>query len=136
MNKMRLPILLMILLPLLAGCAEDSLAVPGLVIEIRDASTGAPAAYDATVVVRDGSYADTIRGSDHIIPEHRTQVASVWAAENRIGTYDVTILHPEYQTWHQEGIRVAKSGSNSPFDNSPLPKQVHVSAELQPLDGS
>lgn len=136
MSKTRLSILLLILLPLLAGCAEDSIVIPGLRIEIRDARTGAPAAYDATVIVRDGSYVDTLRVAERWPPEQKTQVAVVWAAENRTGTYDVTITHPEYQTWHREGIRVARSGTSSPFDNSPLPKQVYVLAELQPLDGS
>lgn len=135
MNKKHLATLLVILLPLLAACGGDQLARPGLEVEIRDARTGAPAAYGATMIVRDGSYAETVRGQEFISAEHKDRMEFLWAAENRPGTYDVTITHPEYQTWHREGIRVEESGDNNPFDSSPLPETVNLVAELQPLDG-
>jgi hypothetical protein len=136
MNKKHLPALLTILLPILAGCAGGKLDMPALVVEIRDGRTGAPAAYDATVItVRDGVSADTVRVWMIAPPEFRTQAVLAGSRDNRPGTYDVTILHPEYQTWHRAGIRV-ETGGNNPFDaGSSLPKQVHVLAELQPRDG-
>lgn len=133
MGKKYLFALAAALLPLLAGCAEDSVAVPAIWLEIRDARTGAPAAYDATVIVQDGNWADTVRVAERYPPQERGRVVTVLAADNRIGTYDVTITHPEYQTWRREGIRVVKSGDGNPFDGTPLPKQVHIVAELQAL---
>lgn len=124
------------LLPLLAGCGEDLVGVPALRLEIRDARTGAPAAYDATVVARDGSYADTVRVWELFPPEERSRVVGVLAADNRTGTYEVTVTHPEYRTWRREGIRVGRSRDSNPFDPSPLPRQVYVLVELQPLSGN
>lgn len=128
--------LLAILLPLVAGCAEDTLAVPALDVEIRDVRTGAPAWYNATMItVRDGIHTDTMRGRSGLPPEYKNQMVPLSSRADRPGTYDVTITHPEYHTWHRKGIRVEKSGKLNPFDASPLPKTVHVLAELQPLDG-
>lgn len=125
-----------LLLPL-AGCAGETLTAYGLSVEIRDARTGASAAYDATMIVRDGSYADTLRGREIIPPEYEGETAVFMAASGRAGVYEVTITHPQYQTWRIEDVRVATSNSVSPMDNSPLPKTVHLVAHLQPLnDGS
>jgi esterase/lipase superfamily enzyme len=135
MTKKHLPTLLTILLPLLAGCAGGNLDMPALVVEIRDARTGAPAAYDATVItVRDGISADTVRVWMIAPPEFRTQAVLAGSRDNRPGMYDVTITHPEYQTWHRTGIRVEKK-ENNPFGAGVIPRQVHILAELQPLDG-
>lgn len=57
----------------------------------------------------------------------------VWAAENRAGTYEVTIIHPQYQTWSRSGIGVRWNERN-PFSGSRMPEQVHVVAELEPLE--
>ncbi len=135
MNKKHLSALLAMLLPLLAGCAGGTYDLPALDIEIRDARTSAPAWYDATVIfVRDGVDADTVRGSRGFPPEARNRWGLLSSPANRPGVYDVTILHPESQTWHRAGIRVEKGGNN-PFDaGSSLPKTVHLLAELQPLD--
>lgn len=120
---------------LLGGCAEDMVARPGLEIEIRDARTGQPVAYDATVIVADGSYADTIRVRE-MYSAVTVEDGIVWAADNRPGTYDVTIVHPQYQTWTRTGIRVRSSGESSAFDSSPLPETVHVAASLEPAAGN
>jgi hypothetical protein len=55
------------------------------------------------------------------------------AAFNRPGTYDVTITHPEYQTWRREGVRVRNSGESSPFHPGQRPETVRILAQLQPL---
>jgi|GEM_PF-4899112 len=122
-------------LALLAGCAEDNLGAWGLEVEVRDARTGAPAAYDATVVVRDGSYADTVRGRDQIIPEHKGQDAVVRAAFQRTGTFHVTVLHPEYRTWQREDVRVSAGRSANPVGGDPIPSTVRVVAGLERPDG-
>lgn len=117
-----------------SGCTSNELVVAALRIEILDARTGAPAAYDAVVVVRDGDYVETVRASDEISPQHRDEVRGVTAAENRIGVFDITITHPQYQTWRREGVRVEASGRSTPLDNTPISRQVDVLAELLPLD--
>lgn len=120
------------LLILLSGCADDTVARPALIIDVVDAATGAPEAYDATLIVRSGSYADTIVGSDFIYIDHRDQVSTLMAADNRTGRFDVTILHPDFQTWQRNGISVTRADDSSPFDGSPLPETVFLVAELQP----
>lgn len=124
------------LLPLGSGCGgDDALVTPGISAEIRDASTGTPAWYEATLTVRDGDYVETVEGSRKGSEDFRDSggVVLLWAAEMRPGTYDVTVTHPGYQTWHQEGVRVTTEGSN-PFDNSPMTKTVHLVVELEPID--
>lgn len=129
MNKKRL--LGLIALPLLLGCAEDRYATWALRVDVQDARTGAPT-YDVTVIAQDGAYADTVEISSFGDPVRSIALL----AENRPGTYDVTVIHPAYETWHRSGIRVTTSGTRNPFDGSPVPDQVHVLAELQPRDGN
>lgn len=131
MCKRHLTALLLALLPLLAGCGEDNMATPALRIEIRDARTGTPV-YDVRVAVRDGAYVDT----KLVTNVGGNAVRSIaLMAENRPGTYDVTITHPAYQTWQRANIRVTTSGFPNPASGSPVPDQVHILAELEPRDG-
>ncbi|CAN5816867.1 hypothetical protein BH23GEM3_BH23GEM3_23000 [soil metagenome] len=135
MNRNYLLVLSLILLSLLTGCARDTLVMPALSIEIRDARTGGPAVWEANVVVRDGDYSETIRvwERDRVKPDPINQPV-VLMAENRPGTYDVTITHPGYRTWHRAGIRVRESGLRNPIGGTALPDQVHILAELERLD--
>lgn len=134
MRKRNLPVLLLwALLPLLAGCAQDTLAAAALRIEIQDAHTGA-SVFDVTVVAQDGEYADTALISSGRVPAPVRSIALL--AENRSGTYDVTITHPQYRTWHRSGIRVTESGVRSPVSGSGLPDQVYILAKLEPVGGS
>jgi hypothetical protein len=125
--------LVALLLPLLVGCGEGRVGKAGIILEIRDSVTSAPAAYDATVVARDGSYADTVIGRDIIYSGFKDEDATLWVADNRTGTYVVTITHPLYQTWRREGVRVRSSGANIPFLPKPLPETLYLLAQLQPL---
>jgi hypothetical protein len=135
--KNKLMVLITGLLPLLAGCGGgDTLAVAGLIVEIREAGTGAAVAYDAVVTVRDGSYSETVIGSDVIFDGHKEAEAIIQAAYNRPGTYEITITHPRYRSWTRGGVRVERGDGSSPLDGSPLPKTVRVTAELQPSGGS
>lgn len=129
-TKLLLPVLLV---SLLVGCGEETMAVPALVVEVRDAATGAPAWYEATVVARDGMYADTIGGPLGIPPEEAARAMVLGLAENRPGTYELTVTHPRYETWRRTGIRVGTRGTPNPFDGSPMPNQVHLVVELEPL---
>jgi hypothetical protein len=135
----QLVVLLGVVVPLLYGCGSEQLqAKPALIIEIRDARTGAPAVFDAIVTVRDGAFVEVRHGIAGAPPEMRDKAVGspeVWAAYNRAGAYDVTITHPNYQTWHRAGIHVGWSKERNPFNNAPVPDQVRVHAQLQPLDG-
>ena len=74
-----------------------SIAVQGIVVEIRDARTGAPLAADAHGVVRDGAYTDSLAVFS---PSART------AALERAGTYAVEVRHDGYLTWTADGVHV------------------------------
>jgi hypothetical protein len=96
------------------GCSElvDSYGCtgsvePALVVEIRDARTGAPLAAGATGVVRDGSFFDVLRPAEASGPD----VASLYsrrAADERPGTYAIEVRHVGYQTWTATGVRVER----------------------------
>lgn len=76
-------------------------------VRVRDASTGAAAAFGATLVVRDGQYADSVTGM-YPGPDE-SQASFLGAAEERPGTYDVTVRRAGYQTWTRQGL-VVKQG--------------------------
>lgn len=124
---------LLALMPLLAACGGDTSSTFGIMVKIRDARTGTPAWYDATMVTSDGSYADTIRGPLGTPPSHRDSVMWFGAARDRPGTYTVTITHPEYQTWRREGVRVRRGDGSNPFNGNDVPETVILMADLQPL---
>jgi hypothetical protein len=125
---------LLMLLAFIAACGGDAESRPGIVVEIRDAQTGAPAWYDAVVITTDGAYADTVQASLlGFPPSARDSVVGLWTARDRPGTYDVRITHPGYEPWEREGIRVRRAGGRNPFDGSDVPETVFVVAELQPL---
>lgn len=130
MNKKSRSALLAILLPLLYACSGDHglVVTPALAIKIQDVRTGGPV-YEVMVIARDGAYADT----SWVAKDEHSEWSGAFLAENRAGTYDLTITHPAYHTWHREGIRVTWSSERNPFSNSRMPKQVHILAELQPL---
>lgn len=91
---------------LVAGCADNPIvacteeARPGLSVTVRDSLTAAAVASDVEVVAVDGAYADTVRAS--------LLGSGVYSlAYERPGTYDVTVTHPDYKTWHQSAVQVA-----------------------------
>jgi hypothetical protein len=117
----------------MGACGGETSAKFGIMVQIRDAQTGAQAWYDAVMITSDGTYADTIRGPLGAPPSEQANVMWLGTAENRPGTYTVTITHPAYQTWRREGVRVGKGDGTSPFDGSDVPETVTLVAELQPF---
>ena len=75
----------------------------GLTIYVRDAVTGAGIADGATVVVRDGSFVDSLTTPFPGSPPGNGSFAS---AGERAGTYSVTVRRSGYQTWFANGIVV------------------------------
>ena len=78
---------------------------PAIVVEIRDARTGAPLAKDARGAVHDRAYVDSL------IPYVWTETGgpplliSRRAADERAGNYYVEVNHPGYRTWTLAGVR-------------------------------
>lgn len=81
--------------------AEPQFAV---VVKVRDAATGEPAALGATLVIREGQYADSATGT--YTGADQEFAAFIGAAVERPGTYDVTVRKTGYQTWTRQQIAV------------------------------
>lgn len=98
--------------------------VPAIVVEIRDARTGAALAYGARGVVRDGAYADSLRPAASSSADLR-DLYSRAAAHERAGTYVVEVAHEGYATWTASGVRVP--------DEVCHVETAELRADLQPL---
>lgn len=76
-------------------------AVPGLVIEVRDADAGELTADDVLGIARDGSFVDTLE-----VFALAPDMLELYGAVERSGRYDITISKPGYQTWQRDNVRV------------------------------
>ena len=91
------------------GCTDDLICTtsvePAVVMEIRDAVDASPLAEGAQGAVRDGAFTDSLR------PYGSTGqgiLVSRAAADERAGTYAITIEHPGYPTWARSGVTVTE----------------------------
>ncbi len=103
-----------------AACActdEGSFAVN---VRVVDAATGASRADGATLVVREGAYADSMTGGPGSPPV-------LAAAPEREGTYEVTVRRAGYRDWTRSGVRVGRGGSCNGL------RSALLTAELEPL---
>lgn len=84
-----------------------AVAVPAIVVEIRDARTGVPLAGLAAGVVRDGAYVDSLRPAGFLdATDVVGSMLSRQAAHERPGTYTIDIRRSGYQDWTRVGVRV------------------------------
>jgi hypothetical protein len=93
-------------LPLLGGCSEDGCTLEarwGVVVEIRDARTGAPIAATARGSVTDGAYIDSLAPAGL---DSGGVLLSLGAARERGGLYRVDVLHDGYGPWQQADVLV------------------------------
>lgn len=104
-------------LPFTGACTTDFRY--GVVVEVRDSATGAPAADGARLIARDGAYADT---SDQL---PFTEPLILQAAGERGGTYHLTVQKSNYREWTRTGVRVREDGCHV------VP--VRLVAPLQPV---
>lgn len=88
--------------PFIGACTQE--LRPGLVVEVRDAGTGAPAADGARLIARDGDYVETVEGPP--VPG----MTFLQAAGERAGKYTVTIQKAGYQDWTRSNIWVRDDG--------------------------
>jgi hypothetical protein len=79
---------------------------PGLVVYVKDSVTRAGVASGASLVVREGSYKDSV-AAPNSTPDLDNSTLS--AAGERSGTYQVTVLKPGYATWLQSNVRVTSN---------------------------
>lgn len=77
-----------------------------ITVQVREASTGEPAALGATLVVREGTYADSMTGTVLPPSPFATQLE---AARDRPGTYDVLVRKAGYLTWTRQGVQAQES---------------------------
>jgi hypothetical protein len=85
-------------LPFTGACTADFRY--GIIVEVRDSITGAPAAEGARLIARDGAYADTSDQFAFVEP------LTLRAAGERGGRYDLAIQKTGYREWTRTGVRV------------------------------
>ena len=73
-------------------------AEPGVLVFVQDSLTGAVLVWDAEVILTDGAYSERLRIVD--------PGPALRGAEERPGTYSVTVGHPGYLQWSTTGISV------------------------------
>src|SRR4029077_17264157 len=81
------------------------IVVPGVRVDVWDAKTGESIADSARGDVRDGTYADSLRLAGY----PPTGAASQFrAADERAGTYTISVVRPGYAPWSKSGVRVRR----------------------------
>ena len=75
----------------------------GMTIYVRDSVSGADLAAGSTVVVRDGSFVDSLTTP---FPASGSTGGTFASAGERAGTYTVTVRRAGYQTWTKSGVVV------------------------------
>jgi hypothetical protein len=88
------------------GCAAS--VSPAIIVVIKDAETGAPAAEGAVGTIRDGTYAETLQvyvTTSPTPPETIGTPLSLSGGVGRPGTYTVRVEKPGYQAWERMGVR-------------------------------
>jgi hypothetical protein len=131
--RLRLRLLVALVLPLLvAGCSD--LFSPedcttdirhAIEVEVRSATTGAWLANEATGVVIDGAYRDSLRHSRGSMVDGAMVWEALSAAEERPGTYRVEVSAPGHVPWVRENVRVR--------DGACHVNTVVLDARLQPV---
>lgn len=92
------------------GACVDNLAVcvdsgseAAIVVQISDAIIGTPLGAGARGIISDRGYVDSLRPQS---PDASGRAPALVAGLGRPGTYDVTIVHPGYQTWQATNVVV------------------------------
>jgi hypothetical protein len=78
----------------------------GLYVTVVDSTTGGPPSSRPTLIVVDGTFADTTVGS----PSGDGRVSVMPAALERPGTYSLTVTAAGYRRWTRDGVRVREGG--------------------------
>jgi hypothetical protein len=117
------PVALIVAALSLAGCEDlgpilcGAESAPYIVVEVRDARTGQPAARGASGLAVDGGFSDNLRAINELELH-----PSVY---DRAGTYDVVVTKAGYSSWRTRSVQVR--------DGSCSVRTVRLQAALQPL---
>lgn len=89
---------------LISGCNSEQLMCPQwlvspIIVEVRDAATGLPAAQGAMGTIRSGTYVGTL------LPATSTEPLELHAPGGP-GMYDVTVQKTGYRDWTRNDVRV------------------------------
>ena len=114
-----------------AGCHFDfwcwagSVAIPAIVVEVRDSVTGSPAAWGASGTAQGQGIVDVMRVWD---VEDSLDAHQLRTQDAGPGAYTVTVTKPGYAAWRRTGVVVGgdRCGATT----------VNVLALLQPLPSS
>lgn len=102
-----------------------SIAEPAIVIDVTDAVTGKYIAKEATGIIKDGSYIDTLGFGNITQREPVLIVKSLVGGLERAGTYDVRIELEGYQPWSRNNVHVPEGECG--------PHTQHLEAQMEKL---
>jgi hypothetical protein len=104
----------------LSGCNSPTCAgvgAYGIKVDVRDSSSGVRLFDSLRVTAQDGGYVSTFRlTTDNVFG----------GADDRPGTYTITVQRPSYRTWQRHNVVVAATVCRAPIT-------VELTALLQPL---
>ena len=102
---------ILVLVMLASGCdlypfggACASIVYRAIEVDVVD-RTGRWAAGNATGVIRDGAFVDSLRPVQWRGTAPNDTATTLGAGLGRAGTYAITVVRPGYRTWHQTGVR-------------------------------
>lgn len=112
----------------LAGCDFGNpicpaVAEPAVIVEVRSAATGAPEAKNASGVLVDGTYTDSLRVTEETGEGIPLALAGGF---ERAGTYTVRIEKPGFEAWVRDGVEVDEGECG--------PKTERLTARLEPTE--
>ena len=122
----RAPVGMMLLLLGLSGCGLldpeicTAYPAPWIIVEVRDAATGAPAASGVVGHAEDGIFR-----FDLMEVEAGGAELLLYGLSQEVGTYRVTLTKEGYAPWQQEGVRLRRDDCDV--------RTVRLRADLQPL---
>ncbi|HYW30985.1 MAG TPA: hypothetical protein VE869_05705 [Gemmatimonas sp.] len=83
---------------------------PVIVVEIRDARTGAPLASEARGTIRSATLVDSLRPAEYSTSDPAVMLSR--QAYGPSGTYTVEVQRTGYATWTAAGVRVDRGSCN------------------------
>lgn len=110
---MRSVLFLLATLALYPACKDDGTsgrictteARAGIQVDVRDATTGEPAADGAIAYAQEGAYVDTLRTFPSLPPQASSMMVGVY---ERPGVYTVVVRKSGYRQWVQSNVIVTK----------------------------
>lgn len=110
----------------LVGCTEPNSCIGEGIFAVRanitDSLSGAPLAYRASLIIRDGAYVDSVAFPGSVADS--ALLGFIQAGSGRAGTYTVTVRRDGSRVWTRADVRVTSDGCEV--------KQVQLTVRLQP----